>query len=118
MDDVADRVTQIATMRLNDFVAYLGFADTPAAERPGFPEAPKQSSRSIFSLGGLATPGVEVGATPESLKRLAFVDWGVALRVFFNENVGHSAGREISDEQNRQLGEILELVNIGPRQSD
>jgi hypothetical protein len=116
--DVADRVTQIATMRLNDFVAYLGFADTPAAERPGFPEAPKQSSRSIFSLGGLATPGVEVGATPESLKRLAFVDWGVALRVFFNDNVGHSAGREISDEQNRQLGEILELVNIGPRQSD
>ncbi len=115
--DVADRVTQIAAMRLNDFVAYLSFTHTPAGERPGFPEAPGQQRRSIFSLGDLTTPGLEVGETRELLKRRAFLDWGVALRAFGHDNVGHSAGRDISDEQNRRLGEILELVDIGSRQA-
>jgi hypothetical protein len=115
--DVADRVAQIAAMRLNDFVAYLSFTHTPAGERPGFPEAPGQQRRSIFSLDDLATPGLEVGETRELLKRRAFLDWGVALRAFGNDNVGHSAGRDISDEQNRRLGEILALVDIGSRRA-
>ena len=51
------------------------------------------------------------------LERLTFVDWGVALRAFGNDNVGHSAGRDISDEQNRRLGEILALVDIGSRRA-
>lgn len=116
--DVADKVTELAAMRLNDFVAYLGFADVAADERPGFPEPPKQPSRPIFSLAGLRHPGPEVGEAPEALERLAFVDWGVALRAFGSSNVGHSAGREISDEQNRRLGEILELVEIGTHEDD
>ncbi|MEO0363587.1 MAG: virulence factor SrfC family protein, partial [Pseudomonadota bacterium] len=111
--EVADRVAQIAAMRVNDFVAYLGYADVPAAERPGFPEAPKEASRAIFTLGGLATPGEAVGDAPEMLERIAFIDWGVALRAFGVENVGHAAGREISEDQNRRLAEILDLIDVG-----
>ncbi|MGF1476564.1 MAG: virulence factor SrfC family protein [Geminicoccaceae bacterium] len=110
--DAADRVTQVAAMRLNDFVAYLSFAGIEASDRPGFPEPPHEATRAIFSHDGLDSPGIEIGATPELLERIAFVDWGVALRSFGNANVGHSAGREISDEQNRRLGAIIDQLDI------
>lgn len=114
--DVADRVTPQVSMRFNDFVAYLGFADMAPDDRPDFPEAPRPATRKIFSRAALKRAGTEVGPEPERLERAAFVDWGVALRAFGAANVGHSAGREISDAQNSALGDILNLVEIeGPR---
>jgi hypothetical protein len=74
--DVADRVTPQVSMRFNDFVAYLGFADMATDDRPDFPEAPRAPSRKIFSRAALKRPGTEVGARPERPERASFVDWG------------------------------------------
>lgn len=111
--DVADRVTGATSLAVNDYVSFLGYAGQEAKDRPGFPEAPKERTRPIFSLDALRQPGMDLGETREQIERAAFVDWGVALRDFGNQNVGHSAGREISDEQNAALGEILRLVDLG-----
>ena len=111
--DVSDRVAGLTSMHLNDFVAFLGYAAREPNDRPGFPEAPKDRTRAIFSLDALSQPGMDLGETREQIERAAFIDWGVAFRDFGNANVGHSAGRDISDEQNARLGEILNLVDLG-----
>ena len=109
--DAADRVTRIAAQHVNDFVAYLGFGALPPKERPGFPEPPKERARPVFSLDSLQNPGADLGAAREPIEVAFFVDWGVALRAFGNENAGHASGREISDEQNQRLGAILKAVD-------
>lgn len=109
--DVADRVSMQAATRLNDFVAFLGYDRAPSSERPGYPEAPKAPERAVFTGGDLIPPGLEIGDERAPLARAAFIDWGVAFRAFGNQNVSHSAGREISEELNRRLGDILRLVD-------
>lgn len=110
--DAADRVAAQAANRLNDYVAFLGYGHAPAAERPAVPEAPKPQARTVFAQD-MIPPGMEIGDTRAPMARDAFLDWGVALRAFGKENVGHAAGREISDEQNARLGEILRTIEIG-----
>ena len=55
---------------------------------------------------------LELGAAPELLARAAFIDWGVALRAFGKANVGHAGGRDITEDQNRQLGEAIQRIEI------
>jgi hypothetical protein len=110
--DSADRVVRIAVQQVNDFVAYLGYGAMPLAQRPGFPEPPRERTRPIFSLASLRRPGAALGDTREPIELAFFVDWGVALRAFGGENVGHASGREISDEQNRRLGAILREIDL------
>lgn len=110
--DVADRVSEAAAMRFNDFVAYLGFDQSDAAGLPGFPEPPKEASRKIFTRDALPNGVLELGAAPELLARAAFIDWGVALRAFGKANVGHAGGRDITEDQNRQLGAAIQRIEI------
>ncbi|HOT81731.1 MAG TPA: virulence factor SrfC family protein, partial [Candidatus Defluviicoccus seviourii] len=42
------------------------------------------------------------------------VDWMDAFRALAIGNAGHSAGREITPEQNMRLGEILKVFRDGP----
>ena len=111
-EDAADRAVRIAAYELNDYVAYLGYGSMPEAERPGFPEAPRDAERPIFSPAGLKTRGLEIGPAREPLERNFFVDWGVAFRSLGMDNVSHGSGREISDEHNRELGEIIERIDV------
>jgi hypothetical protein len=110
--DAADRVALRASNRLNDYVVYLGFGDVVTTDRPAVPEAPKPPSRAVFAQD-LMPPGMEIGETRAPMARDAFLDWGVALRVFGKDNVGHAAGREVSDEQNARRGDILRQIKIG-----
>lgn len=109
--DAADRVIEIATFVINDFVAYLGYGALPPAERPGFPEPPQERQRPVFSPASLRRPGSELGDQRERMDIAFFVDWGVALRRFGNDNIGHAAGREISDEENQALGRLLGRID-------
>ncbi|SNB55817.1 hypothetical protein SAMN07250955_101502 [Arboricoccus pini] len=109
--DAADRVIEIATFQINDFVAYLGYGDLAPEARPGFPEAPQERQRPVFSLASLRQPGRELGAQRERMDIAFFVDWGVALRQFGNDNVGHAAGRDISDAENQTLGQVLKRID-------
>jgi hypothetical protein len=109
--DAADRVVRIAAQQVNDFVAYLGYGGLPPAERPGFPEPPKERTRPVFALTSLRRGEGELGDAREPIEVAFFVDWGVALRAFVGDNSGHTAGREISENQNRRLGAILTVVD-------
>jgi hypothetical protein len=109
--DAADRVARIAAQQVNDFVGYLGYGALPPAERPGFPEPPKERTRPVFGLASLRRGDGELGDARKPIEVAFFVDWGVALRAFVGDNSGHTAGREISEDQNRRLGAILTAVD-------
>lgn len=105
---IVDQQVTLATVVIDDFVDYLGYAGTPIADRPDSP----MDGRKIFQ------PPEPLG--PKTLPRLApeeppytgtyIVDWLAAFRKMAVGNAGHSAGREITPEQNLQLGKILAVV--------
>ena len=108
-DDVADRSAGIATMMVNDYVAYLGFSDLPSPERPAVPEAPKPRQRGVFEPQPVPVQGriPAMSPAPVSLEREYFFDWGVAFKQLGLDNVSFSGGREIGEVDNRELGRIL-----------
>lgn len=112
-DEVADRAATIAANLINDYVAFLGFADRPPDQRPGFPEPPKTRQRAVFQWPApLQVQGVDggpagLGERRRPMENDYFIDWGVALRQAGVDNVSFSGGREITDDQNRRLGKIL-----------
>jgi hypothetical protein len=101
-------------MMINDYVSHLGFGDLEVAARPAVPEPPKPRVRGVFAPPPLpprgAIPGL--GDQRATLEREFFLDWGVALRQLGLDNISFSGGREIEEEDNRALGEILE--EMGP----
>lgn len=106
---VADRAAGIASTIINDYVSYLGFGELPEAERPAVPEAPKPRQRGVF-----AAPPVPVrdhipalGDSRAPLETNYFLDWGVAFKQLGLDNLGFAGGREIGEEDNRLLGDIL-----------
>lgn len=111
-DEVADRCAGIATMLVNDYVAWLGFAGMEPSARPAVPEPPKARARGVFQA--MPMPGEreipDLGSQRAPLERDYFMDWGVALRQLGLDNVSFSGGREIGEEHNRQLGEILAQI--------
>ncbi|WP_413204836.1 virulence factor SrfC family protein [Rhodospirillum sp. A1_3_36] len=109
---VADRVTGLATTMVNDFISYLDYGSLPPDARPGFPEPPKDRTRAVFTNASMRNPGPDLGGSPEEMEKAFFMDWGVALRSFGGDNVGHAAGREISDDRNKELGDILSIVDL------
>lgn len=111
-DEVADRCAGIATMLVNDHLAYLGFGELPPDARPSSPEPPKPRSHGVFAQLPMPAPREipSLGAQRLQLERDFFVDWGVALRQVGLDNVSFSGGREIDEADNRELGEILQRV--------
>jgi hypothetical protein len=110
-DDVADRIVAIALYQLNAFVAELGFHDMPLDERPGFPEGDANPERRVFAP--MPDPGRELpmlGDTPETFEVRRFVDWGIGFLAMGTANLSFGGGRELSEVQNRALGEILHAL--------
>ncbi|WP_445682642.1 virulence factor SrfC family protein [Radicibacter daui] len=103
-DDVADRAANLAGTIINDFIADLGFALQPAAERPKRP----RSDMPIFA------PPPSFGELPELAEHRVrlevdfFLDWATALHRLALDNVSFSGGREIDDVQNARLGRLLD----------
>lgn len=108
-DEVADRAAGIAAMIINDYVTHLGFGELPALERPAVPEPPKPRLRGVFPAPPLPRRDTipSLGPTRAPLERDYFLDWGVALRQLGLDNISFSGGREIEEEDNRALGDIL-----------
>lgn len=109
-DDLESR--QISTIHtlLADFIAWLGFIQGQGSD---IPMSKVNQGKPIFS-----SPLSELNVqSSHSLPKLddktknysqyAIFDWFVAFAMLAQENVGHHAGREISQEQNSRLGEIL-----------
>ena len=109
-DDLESR--QISTIHtlLADFIAWLGFIQGQAID---IPMSRVNQGKPIFSsplsefTNQSSHPLPKLDDKTKNYSQYAIFDWFIAFARLAQENVGHHAGREISQEQNSQLGEIL-----------
>jgi len=108
---IVDQQVSLARGLVNTFVDTLGVETLPLAERP--PSA--VAGRAIFAPPAPIAPGT-LPQLPEAEIRYSgtyVLDWLEAFTHLATGNAGHTAGREISPEQNRRLGEILARIRPG-----
>jgi hypothetical protein len=108
---IVDQQVFRARTVVNEFVDTLGVDSVPPADRP-----PSQfTGRRLFESPPPIAPGTLPTLPAEEIPYSAMVimDWIDAFARLAVDNAGHSAGREISPEQNRRLGEILALIRGG-----
>jgi len=108
---IADQQVLLARAVVNAFVDALGIDATPPAERP----ASAIPGRPIFTPPPPIPPGTlpELPPTEMPYSGIYVLDWLEAFARLATGNAGHAAGREITPEQNRRLGEILAAIQQG-----
>ena len=105
---IVDQQVLLARCIVNDFVDALGFSQVPLEERPASP----LDGRKIFE----PPPPIPQGTLPVlpadeiPYPGMFVLDWLVAFHHLAVGNAGHSAGREITPEQNQRLGAILATI--------
>jgi hypothetical protein len=110
----ADRqVSRVLTI-LGDFVAWLGFQKISEAKRP---ESRINPGHKIFcqpqKQAGSWNNGLrltKLTLAPTNNTAFYIYDWLVGLNEMIRQNAGYAAGREISDEQRKQLIEIINKI--------
>ena len=112
---IVDQQVLLAANVVNEFVDYLGFADLPLEERPPSPANGRKIFESAPAIDRSALPNLPSTEVPYS--GFFIVDWLEAFRKLAIGNAGHSAGREITPEQNQRLGAILDLIRGGESSS-
>jgi hypothetical protein len=109
-DDLESRQVSTIHTLLADFIAWLGFIQGQASD---IPMSKVNQGKPIFS-SPLSEFNVQsshllpkLDDNTKNYSQYAIFDWFIAFAMLAQENVGHHAGREISQEQNSRLGEIL-----------
>ncbi len=105
---IVDQQVLLARCIVNDYVDTLGFSQVAMEERP----ASLLDDRKIFepppSIPADMLPALPAEEIP--YPGMFVLDWLVAFHHLCVGNAGHSAGREITPEQNQRLGEILARI--------
>ncbi|CBL44090.1 similar to uncharacterized protein conserved in bacteria, putative virulence factor (SrfC) [gamma proteobacterium HdN1] len=106
---LVDRQVLIVQAAISDFIAWLGFVQVPPGERP---ESLVNRGVPIFSPPATVEPNRLPQLPSQPINHSAFYlyDWLVAFSRVAISNAGHSAGREITPEQNDALGKIIALL--------
>ena len=110
--NLVERQVMMTANCINDFVDYLGVSGVSVDERP---QSAVGAHRKVFE----PPPEIPAGALPQlppkpiNFSGLYIVDWLDAFARLAVDNVGHSAGREITPEQNERLGQILAQMQRG-----
>lgn len=113
-EPLADQQVSRALTVLGDFVAWLGFLQIEPAQRPDSrinrghkifaqPEKPEANWGTSQRLTRLAL-------TPTNTTAFYIYDWLVGLNELIMQNLGYSAGKELSVAQRDRLGAILQLI--------
>ena len=109
-DELESRQISSINMLLADFIAWLGFIP---GQTNDIPDSRVNQGKPIFSSpltqfsSQLSHPLPVLDDKTKNYSQFAIFDWFIAFAMLAQENVGHHAGREISQEQNSRLGEIL-----------
>ena len=106
-DAAAERVGLILRMAVGEFVSLLGAADMAADKRPR--ATVKGEERIVFTP---PPPVADLPVLPErqTINQTYLADWITALKDFVIANAEFRGGGELTDQQNRRLGEILARV--------
>ncbi|MCB1789361.1 MAG: putative virulence factor [Gammaproteobacteria bacterium] len=109
---LVERQVMTAANCINDFVDYLGMSTIAVAERPVSTVAAKHH---VFEPpAAVAVDKLpQLPPKPINFSGLFIVDWLDAFGRLAVDNAGHSAGREITPEQNERLGTILAQMKRG-----
>lgn len=91
---------------LGDFIGWLGMAEQPLTERP---DSRFAAGQKLFQTPAPIPYGQlpKMAALPQNHSERYLADWMSALIRLAEDNAGHSAGREITPEQNEALGRVL-----------
>lgn len=106
-DQLVQRQVLIVQLVLRDYVSWFGNLNKPLEERP---KSLIGSKDHLFAFYRHPQPGQlpELPAQPASQSKLFLGDWLSGLASITQDNAGHSAGREITIEQNEWLGRVLQ----------
>jgi len=109
-EQLVDRQVLTARTVLADFIAWLGFIDVPLVDRP---DSIANKGAKLFEPPRMVPPGTlpKLPAQPINHTGIYLFDWLVGLSKIAMGNAGHSAGREITPEQNADLGHIIATFN-------
>jgi hypothetical protein len=107
-EEIAERQVRIAASALNGYVSALGFDRLPLEQRPGLP--PNAPTRRVFQGPPPINGAPALTEEPASIYADYCKDWMRAFLQLAMDNVGYEGGREITAEQNEQLGAILRAV--------
>ncbi|MFB8830453.1 virulence factor SrfC family protein [Azotobacter sp. CWF10] len=105
-EQLAGRQVLTAKTVLGDFIGWLGCIEQPLEQRP---DSRIERGARLFQPAPPIAYGQlpRLAEQPQDYTRRYVGDWLVALARIAEENAGHSAGREITLEQNEALGRIL-----------
>ena len=109
-EDIAERQVRTAASALNGYVSALGFDQLPVEQRPGLP--PNAPTRRVFQNPSPPEGAPVLSEDPSSIYADYCRDWMRAFLQLAMDNVGYEGGREITAEQNEQLGMILRQVQM------
>jgi hypothetical protein len=109
-EDIAERQVRTAASALNGYVSALGFDQLPVEQRPGLP--PNAPTRRVFQNPVRPEGAPMLSEDPSSIYADYCRDWMRAFLQLAMDNVGYEGGREITAEQNEQLGLILRQVQM------
>ncbi len=112
-EQLAGRQVLTAKTVLGDFIGWLSFIALPLELRP---ESRIERGAKLFQAPPVIVPGKLPQLPAQSLEhtRNYVGDWLVALTKIAEDNAGHSAGREITPEQNEALGKVLATLHATP----
>jgi hypothetical protein len=105
-DQLVERQMLEVQLVLRDFVSWFGFIQTPLAERPKSRVGSRDHLFNFYS----DVPAGQLPQLPPQASNLAQIflgDWLSGLGEVTLGNAGHSAGREITADQNERLGRVL-----------
>lgn len=105
-DQLVERQVLAAQLVLRDFIAWLGYQEMPIDERPNS-LAGKKDKLFLPSTPILSGELPSLAPQPVNQAVLYLADWLSGVCIVTQENAGHTAGREITMEQNERLGAVL-----------
>ena len=107
---IVDQQVMVVRQILGDFLDFLGGTELAGAQRPDSP----LGGRKIFDPPPVIPAGCLPALPDEELSYSGayIMDWLEGFAALAVGNAGHSAGREITPEQNLRLGEILALIGL------
>jgi hypothetical protein len=107
---LADQQVLVTTTIINNFIDNLGAIDLPPEQRPASRAVKGQP---IFAPPPPIAPGAlpELPASPINYPAMYILDWFEAFRATAVGNAGHTAGRDITPDQNEKLGQVLQLIS-------